>query len=217
MRFAAPLCQMREAGGMRPMPLIFLSAAIAVTLFLSRDRLSFPLDLQEIFSAKAIETLPSIKEIRSYTDADFHFEMAVPIDWTAIVANESLGEIDELETSYAVGFESPRTDENDNFADYIMVEIIPGRESGAFETDGSLEKAILIDGHPAKKDELRLRDYHIAGDKLDLQVFQAELHGLGYSVSFYAIGEHRESVVLRDAFRLMIETFKLPPNLFDLS
>ena len=173
--------------------------------------------MQAVFSEKSIDTLPAIKEIRSYTDSDFNFEMAVPNDWTPIIANEPLSEVDELETSYAVGFESPRTDENDNFADYIMVEIIPGRESGAFETDGSLEKAILIDGYPAKKDELRLRDYQIAGDKLDLQVFQAELHGLGYSVGFYAIGEHRESVVLRDAFRLMIETFKLPPNLFDLS
>ncbi len=210
---------------MRIMLLIFLCTTFAASMFLHRDwvsewlgdRVDLPMKVQEIFSQKSIDTLPAIKEIRAYSDSDFNFEMAVPNDWTLIVASESLSEIDELETSYAVGFESPPSGDNDHFADYIMVEIIPGRESGAFETDGSLEKAILIDGHPAKEDELRLRDYQVSGAKLDLQVFQAELYGLGYTVGFYAIGEHREAQVLRDAFRLMIETFKLPPHLFDLS
>ena len=206
---------------MRPMPIIFICTAIVATAFLHRDwlgdRLGLSAHAQGVFSKDSIDTLPAIVEIRSYTDLDFNFEMAVPKEWTLIVADEPLSEIDELETTYAVGFESPQTDKNDHFADYIMVEIIPGRESGAFETDGSLEKTILIDGHPAKEDELRLRDYRVAGDTLDLQIFQAELYGLGYTVGFYAIGEHRETEVLRDAFRLMIETFKLPPHLFDLS
>jgi len=201
---------------MRPMPLVILCTALAAVAFLNRDQLGLPAHVKEMLSEVTIETLPSIKEIRSYTDSDFNFEMAVPNDWMLIIADEPLSEIDKLETSYAVGFESPRTHENDHFADYIMVEIIPGRESGAFETDGSLAKAILIDGHPAKEDELLLRDYEVAGAKLDLQVFQAQLYGVGYSVGFYAIGEHREVEVLRDAFRLMIQTFKLPPHLFDL-
>ena len=199
------------------MPLIFLCLAIAATAFLNRDRLGLSIHVQAVFSEKSIDTLPAIKEIRSYTDSDFNFTMAVPNDWVPILADEPLSEIDELETAYAVGFESPRTDEKDRFADYIMVEIIPGKESGAFETDGSLAKAILIDGHPAKEDSLLLKDYLVAGDNLDLQVYQAELYRLGYSVGFYAIGEHREAVALRDAFRLMIETFRLPPHLFDLS
>ncbi len=208
---------MPEAIGMRPMLFMFLCSAVATTAYFNRDRLGISAYLHETFSEKPINALPAIKEIRSYIDSDFNFEMAVPNGWTLIIADEPLSEIDELETSYAVGFESPRSDENDHFSDYIMVEIIPGSISGAFETDGSLERTILIDGRPAKEDELLLRDYEVAGDKLDLQVFQAELYGLGYSVGFYAIGEHREAAVLRDAFRLMIQTFKLPPHLFDLS
>jgi len=198
--------------------IIFCTAITAITAiaFINRDQLVRV--HSDVFSDTSIDTLPAIDEIRSYTDADFNFEMAVPNDWTLIIADEPLSEIDELETSYAVGFESPRSNLNDYFADYIMVEITPGRQSGAFETDGSLEKAILIDGHPAKEDALRLPDYLLEeGVRLDLQVFQAELYGLGYSVGFYAIGEHHEAKVLRDAFRLMIETFKLPPQLFDLS
>jgi hypothetical protein len=168
-------------------------------------------------AGRSTNTLSPIREIRSYQDADFSFTLAVPANWTRIVANEPESELDKLETVYAVGFESPKTSDNDQFADYIMIEIIPGSESGAFETGGEHTKTIVIDGHPAQQDKLSLTDFQIADHKLDLQVYQAELVGLGYTVGFYAIGEHREASVLRDAFRLMIETFKLPPQPFDLS
>jgi len=199
---------------MRSMPIILLFLALASVAFLNRDRLQLPASAQNLLFSN---TLPAIEEIRSYTDSDFSFSMAVPLDWTQIIADEPLSEIDELETAYAVGFESPRTYKGDRFADYIMVEIIPGTESGAFETDGSLAKTILIDGYPAQEDELLIRNYSVAGDKLDLQIYQAQLNGLGYTVGFYAIGEHREAEALREAFRLMIETFRLPPQLFDIS
>jgi len=199
---------------MRSMSLLLLCLALASAAFLYRDRLPLPASMQRLLPST---TLPAIKEIRSYTDHDFAFSMAVPLDWAKIIADEPLSEIDELETAYAVGFESPRTYEGDRFADYIMVEILPGAESGAFETDGSLAKTILIDGFPAEEDELLLRDYVVGGEALDLQVYQAELYRLGYTVGFYAIGELREADALREAFRLMIETFRLPPQLFDIS
>lgn len=200
---------------MRIRPTYLIAIAMTVAAIVTGDKW---LPLTPAVSAKhRPESLEPIREIKSYEDADFSFSLAVPANWTRIIADEPESELDELETVYAVGFESPRTSEGDQFADYIMIEIIPGSESGAFETGGEHTKTIVIDGHPAQKDELSLTDFQVADRKLDLQVYQAELVRLGYTVGFYAIGEHREAKVLRDAFRLMIETFKLPPQPFDLS
>ncbi len=199
---------------MRALPIILISAPVLIAIWTQHEAL---IDLVMPAERAARTTLAPITEIREYIDQDFQFSMAVPADWNQIIADEPVSEFDQLETIYAVGFESVQSGAGDTFADYIMVEITPGLETGAFETDGSLRRTIQIDGHPAIEDELQLENYRIEGRHIDLQVYQAELYQLGYTVGFYAIGEHREASRLRDAFRLMIETFKLPPHVFDVS
>lgn len=155
--------------------------------------------------------------IRAYTDIDYGFSMAVPANWKMIVAADAAGSEHELEPGHAVGFESPKSSEHDVFADYIMVEILPGSESGVFQTNGRHTQAVLIDGKPARQDRLELPQHRLDGGTIDLVILQAELLELGFTVAFYAIGEPHEEPVLAEAFEVLIRTFSLPQNPFDIS
>lgn len=169
--------------------------------------------------------------ISTYRDPEIAFDMAIPAGWTAIVG---VGESAEApadgtsdagsrallaiaETGRVVGFEAPRDGADDAFADYVMVEILPGRDSGQFLTDGSRRRAVRIDGHPAYRDGLRIEGHEVDGVSLDLIVHQAELRGVGWTIGFYAIGEPSRARLVEDAFELMIGTFRLRAPPFRIS
>jgi len=102
-----------------------------------------------------------------------------------------------------------------NFA--ATIEILPGVHSGAFETDGSHTRVEIVDGRVAVVDRVNLDGFEIAGDRIDLVVFQAEIVELGFTVGIFVIGEQHEEAVLADAFELALKTFKMPNDPFSVS
>ena len=153
--------------------------------------------------------------ISAYTDPELVFDVAIPAGWTPIpLVDDPVGvEGGEWGGGRVVGFEAPREGPGDPFADYVMIEILPGRDSGLFVTDGSRTSAVEIDGVAGVRDRLAIDGHEVGGTRLDLVVHQAEIRGLGWTIGFYSIGEvHREALVA-DAFELLIRTFRLsgPP------
>ena len=180
----------------------------------------------------------SLGALVHYADPDLGFGVAVPDGWRASVVAESDAQRLMYEPGYAVGFESPREGVDDPFADYLMIEILPGDESGLFVTDGSRRRSVEIDGRRAWRDALRLSAAGVphgmsapdgsrpaedpggrasASVAVDLLVLQAATRGLGYTVGFFAIGEPSNAVALGDAFEAMLRTFRLPRAPFDVS
>lgn len=161
--------------------------------------------------------LKPIERILPYFDDDYGFEVAVPEHWLHNYAATSDEPTQALEPGYAVGFESPRSGANDLFADYLMIEILPGAHSGAFETDGSHTRVMVVDGRVAVVDRVNLDRFEIDNDRIDLVVFQAEIVELGFTVGIFVIGEQHEEAVLADAFELALKTFKVPDDPFSVS
>jgi len=161
--------------------------------------------------------LNPIERILPYIDEDYGFEIAVPENWFVNFAATHDEHTNQLEPGYAVGFESPHSNAADVFADYLMVEILPGTYTGAFETDGSHTQVIMVDGRVAVIDQVDLDGFEINGDHFDLVVFQAEIVELGFTIGIFAIGEQREAIVLADAFQLALKTFKMPEDPFTIS
>lgn len=159
--------------------------------------------------------LAPILSISAYEDQDIGFSMAVPTGWLKISALAT--EDANLESGYTIGFESPKSGEQDIFADYVMVEILPGNYSGAFQTDGEKRREVLVDGQVAIVDELVIENFNINGATLDLMVYQAQIQMAGFNIGLYVIGEHKEEAVLSDAFKLLLHTYSLPINPFDVS
>ncbi len=162
-------------------------------------------------------SLMPIERIVPYFDHDYGFEIAVPEHWSRNVAVTGDEQSQELEPGYAVGFESALSGPNDVFADYLMVEILPGAYTGAFETDGSQTRVEMVDSRVAVVDRVNLDGFEIASDRIDLVVFQAEIVELGFTVGIFVIGEQHEAAVLEDAFELALKTFKVPDDPFSVS
>lgn len=162
-------------------------------------------------------SLQPIERILPYFDDDYGFEVAVPEHWSRNFAATSDEQSEALEPGYAVGFESPRSGTNDVFADYLMVEILPGAHSGAFETDGSHTRVEMVDGRVAVVDQVNLDGFEIDDNRIDLVVFQAEIVELGFTVGIFVIGEQHEVAVLADAFELALKTFRVPDDPFSVS
>lgn len=170
-----------------------------------------------ISSALSAASLAPIERIVPYHDQDYGFQLAIPENWSRIYAAEDERDEEAAEPGYALGFESPRSGEHDVFADYLMVEILPGAQSGAFESDGTHTKVVIVDGRVAVTDRIQLDGFDIDGNKIDLVVFQAEIVELGFTVGIFAIGQQHEAQVLEDAFALALKTFKVPDDPFSLS
>lgn len=162
-------------------------------------------------------SLPAIEKIVAYNDFDYGFQLAIPDAWTRIYAAVDDLDSDVLEPGYAVGFESPGSGAQDKFADYLMVEILPGAHTGAFTSDGTQTKVVMVDGRVAVTDIVELDGFDISGEEIDLIVFQAEIVELGFTVGIFVIGEKREAAVLADAFALALKTFKVPDDPFSVS
>ncbi len=182
-----------------------------------------------------------ILDVEGYEDPDFGFSVAIPAGWRRIVIAEpeakvvrdELSEVEKgstlskglspgvdlpvLEPGYAVGFESAHRHENDQFADYILVEILPGKSSGLFAADVNHRQSILIDGRPAWYDRLEINQSSTGLTDVDLVIYQAELAGVGYTVGLYAIGELASERTMAIAFEIMLQTFKVDRPPFSVS
>lgn len=154
-----------------------------------------------------------ILDLERYEDADYGFSMAIPSGWTRIVAADiESEEMDEvlapLEPGYAVGFESPRSGSADRFADYILLEILPGDEIGLFESMPEDRRYLASGGVDLAYERLSIN--HASNDsvEVDLIIFQRGVQAFGYTLAFYAIGEPANEQALFDAFRIMLFTFE---------
>lgn len=182
-------------------------------------------------------TVERLLEIEPYEDLDYGFKVAIPVGWRKIVTAESeettvaahgtaTGSDYEssdpaipvsLEPGYAVGFESVQQNEDDRFADYILIEVLPGEESGRFEADDSLRQPVTIDGRNTWFDRLEIDQVNSGLIDVDLIVYQAELSGVGYTIGLYAIGEPIREPLLAMAFEVMLQTFKIVRDPFSVS
>lgn len=156
-------------------------------------------------------------DIESYEDTDYGFTVAIPTGWQKIVTAETDESFSQLEPGYAVGFESPHQGEEDQFADYLLIEVLPGRDSGLFESDGTNRRQISINGQTAWMDRLEVKGERGGLTEVDLTIFQAEISGLGYTVGLYAIGEPSRARLMSDAFEVIVRTFRLTASPFPIS
>jgi len=186
-----------------PLFLGFSASALMTTVF---DSTSSSLNAE---AANLDVSMPSdsLLEISSYEDENYGFSMAVPAGWHKIIPEEIPEDYDVLEPGYAVGFEAPLEKEDDLFSEYIMIEIMPGSDSGAFDTDGSNRLEVLIDGRPAWIDSLSVNAASLGLSDVELTVYQAHISGLGFTVGLYAIGEPDRKLMMLEAFELLIRTF----------
>lgn len=180
-------------------------------------------------------------DIEAYEDLDYGFNVAIPTGWRKIVTADpekvidaesqadvfqdsgegsgttSRSELLLVEPGYAVGFESVQETRGDKFADYILIEILPGKDSGLFATDGTYRYPVTIDGRAAWYDRLEVDHASSGLTDVDLVIYQAELTGVGYTVGLYAIGEHSRERIMAAAFEIMLQTFQLNRSPFNIS
>ncbi len=185
-----------------PLVLGFCTAAlVTMTSFPARTVLAKdnPLEIPQ--------TTDLLLDIEYYEDDDYGFSVAIPAGWQKVVAVQSEENFGILEPGYTVGFEAPKYGEMDLFADYIMIEILPGNDSGAFETDGSNRIEVSIDGSPGWIDMLDIKATETGLKDVELTIYQAQISGLGYTVGLYAIGEPDRGELMSTAFKLLVRTF----------
>jgi hypothetical protein len=183
----------------------------------------------------------SLLDIEAYEDPDYGFKVAIPRGWRKIVTakpekyeswngtsdfvsgaqlNEALSsgvELQSLEPGYAVGFESVQQGLDDHFADYILVEILPGSDSGLFAADGRYRHPVTIDGHATWYDRLLVDRASSGLTDVDLVIYQAEFSGIGFTVGLYAIGEPARERIMSAAFAVLLQTFTITRAPFSVS
>lgn len=153
-----------------------------------------------------------IVDLERYDDPDYGFSLAVPVGWKKIVASGA--DIDDtadvpasLEPGYAVGFESPRANPLDHFADYILIEVLPGNDSELFDASDGHRRFIEIDEQAIGYDRLHIDSLVDDNADVDLIIFQRGVQAFGYTVAFYAIGEPDNEQTMFEAFQIMLRTF----------
>ena len=159
----------------------------------------------------------TIDAVSAWSDPELGLSFAYPAGWKPVQPIETEIQAALLEPGYAIGFESPKVGDDDPFADYIMIEILPGRDSGAFSSDGSQRRGTLIDGRLGWRDVVLVEADERDSMALDLVVHQAEFSGLGYTVGLYAIGQGKALPLLADAFELLLRTFHLSREPYPVS
>ena len=164
-------------------------------------------------------------KLDSYNDEDYGFSVAVPAGWRRIIAEDRDAEsvalsgqdIPNLELGYAVGFESDRQGGTDIFADYVLIEILPGNDSGLFTTDHSNRYPVIVDRRQSWYERLEIDQASSGLTDVDLVIYQAELRGVGYTAGFYAIGEPSNEASMAAAFKVMLKTFTMNAEPFSTS
>lgn len=187
---------------------VFVSSFIVVLIALHTVPTTPSFADQDVALIPKADEPEQLLEIEAYEDGDYGFDVAIPAGWTRIVTADLESDLAVLEPGYAIGFESPSQGGDDHFADYVLIEILPGTDSGVFSTDGANRRMINIDGKPAWIDKLDINSAGFGKGDVDLTVFQAELVGLGYTVGLYAIGETDRQDLMSAAFQVMIQTFR---------
>jgi len=193
-------------------PVLVGSAIIALVVAVKAPPTTTAL-VTDLFDESRVAELPL--DIEPYEDLDYGFSVAIPAGWRKIISAESESDVNSLEPGYAVGFESPSQGGYDAFADYILIEIMPGSDSGSFITDGSNRSAVFIDGKPAWVDQIDVDGGDAGLDDMDLTVYQAVITGLGYTVGIYAIGEANRKELMSAAFQVMVRTLSFTADPFD--
>lgn len=213
---------------MRVLALISIPAILFVTLWHFVPSLSPKAQLPECcgFNAeqpivksanKSSDRASVTLSLERYEDLDYGFSVAVPKGWRKVVLEES-AEHSTVESratdsalwsepGYTVGFESPRGDNPDEFADYILIELLPGEETGLFETTHADQRVLQVGQQSIGYDQLFVDSEYDDAVDVDLVIFQRGVQALGYTLSFYAIGEPANEQVLFDAFQIMLRTF----------
>jgi len=147
-------------------------------------------DLAE--TPQLIDTYRSLTFV-DYDDKDFGFSMVVPKNWEQLPPLD-IPEYELLdERGYSVMFESPLQNLSDVYSDYIMVEVLPGNETGAFISDGKHRALVSVDGQTAVEDKIFLPDFPVGEIELDLSIRQAD-----------------NARMLEEAFQALLYSFKLP-------
>ena len=162
---------------------------------------------------ESADTVESILALERYEDQDYGFTLAVPAGWTRVFAALPDGtEVgnwpDELEPGYAVGFESPRSGSRDRFADYILIELLPGDEFGLFDATKEQQHYFQSERNQIAYDQLRIDSSVDDAIDVDLVIFQRGVQAFGYTLAFYAIGEPANEKRLFEAFQIMLRTFE---------
>ncbi len=152
-----------------------------------------------------------------YHDNTLGFSMVVPKEWSQLIPGHSYELSDDIDAGYSVIFESPLEDDKDRYADYLMIEVLPGIDTGAFESTGEHRGVVIVDGQQAVRDELTLLDFPVGGHRIDLLVKQAEIAQLGYTVGLYVIGTNNNAQMLDEAFRALLYSFQLPKQPYQVS
>jgi len=158
------------------------------------------------------EVANPVLELAWYDDPEYGFSVAVPSGWTRIIAaDESAPEIDDvsalLELGYAVGFESPRSSLNDRFADYILIEVMPGDDSELFVASERQRKYFSSGQEKILYDRLLINADKDSASDVDLVIFQRGEKAFGYTLAFYAIGEPANEQAMFEAFQIMLRTY----------
>ncbi len=164
-----------------------------------------------------VEQVPEVDDsllFVDYEDAEYGFSMVVPQGWKRIIADGGGSSQYLTQFGYSVSFESETQGEADPYVDFIMVEVLPGAETGAFESDGAQRNVVIIDGQKAVRDTIQLADYPFGDTTLDLTIQQAEIAQLGFTVGLYAIGTNDNAAMLEEAFSALVYSFVLPHEPF---
>ena len=149
-----------------------------------------------------------------YIDEDYGFSMVVPQGWKRTVVDGMNGDSNGNKLGYSVTFESAIQGDADPYVDYLMVEVLPGAETGAFESDGAHRDVVIIDGKKAVRDEINLENYPFGDATIDLTIRQAEIAQLGFTIGLYAIGTKDNAEMLDEAFGALVYSFEVPDEPF---
>lgn len=210
-RFSLSLEGMLE--GMQRLWLLPVAVAFATVTMIA---LHAPRGVMSEPSPPIHRTQSILSSIEQWQDPYSGVSLAYPAGWTPMLLPDIDSRSELLEPGFSFGFESQRSSDQDVFADYLLVEILPGNQSGQFVTDGSQRFSASIDGRIAWRDRLLLEEHPIGADSVDLSIHQAGFAGLGYTVGLYVIGEQAESVLLGDVFEVLLQTFSLDGEPFQV-
>jgi len=104
--------------------------------------------------------------------------------------------------SLHVTFESPPSNATDTFADYLMIEILPGRAEPGFSQVPDERVPMQFNGSEVFRERFILDDFPIEDTQIDLVAWQINLVSDEYTIALYAVGERREDPRLE---RFLIE------------
>ncbi|MFK7995298.1 MAG: hypothetical protein AB8B87_14250 [Granulosicoccus sp.] len=199
---------------------VFASATLAIWPFSPDFDSEYPSNSERLLT-NSVGKMPEgqarselsdqIVELERYEDLDYGFSVAVPVGWTKIVAADTDtadSELASLEPGYAVGFGSPRSNVDDRFEDYILIEVLPGDDSGLFEASDAEQRFIQAGSEKIAYDRLEVDGATDDASDIDLVIFQRGVKAFGYTLGFYAIGEPSNEQAMFDAFQIMLRTYK---------